>query len=179
MKQRTKRFSKVMVRCRLPVPEIRFLMCQISRALRSLKRATLCVNAVMTPMAKKVCTFYIISYNKIYWLQHLSYILYISLLYAFLYYFLYKMFQLHLVNVDGRCIIVHCASSCYICTRMSMASVMTVYTMLYVFIMHWLPKRPITQRSSMFFDCRLLTRLSISFKQGWYFLLSLENVYLI
>lgn len=63
MKRQTKRSSKVMVRRRLPVPEIRFLMCQISRALRSLKRVMLCVNAAMIPMAKKVCKPYLLKWN--------------------------------------------------------------------------------------------------------------------
>jgi len=61
MKQQIKRSSKAMVRLQSLVPEIHFLMCQISRALRSSKRVMLCVNAVMTLMAKKVCNLYIIT----------------------------------------------------------------------------------------------------------------------
>lgn len=102
------------------------------------------------------CNVYFLSYNVVYYLS-----LYISYLIIF-----QNVTQLHLANVDGRCTIVHCANSCYTCTRMNTASVMTVCIMLYVFIMRWPPRRPITRRSSMFFGCRLPTRLNISFRQG-------------
>lgn len=49
---------------------------------------------------------------------------------------------------------------------MNMASVVTVCTMPYVFIMHWQRKRPTTQKSNMFLGYRLPIKPNTSFKLG-------------
>lgn len=91
MKRQIKQFNKVMVRQQSPVPEIHFSMCQISRALRSSKRATLCVNAVTTPMAKKVCSLYIVLQQNILTATFILYILLYIMYFPYTYYISYKM----------------------------------------------------------------------------------------